>query len=318
MPSIDFPNSPQVNATFTVGERTWKWTGTTWDVVVTTQIQGTQGINGVQGTTGTQGIIGSQGTTGFQGITGSQGIQGLQGLQGILGSTGIVAQTSPPADNSILWLDTDEPAVAPATIAVTSPIVNTGTSTDANIGFDNTAFPRNSQRKFISGRYYYPSNALTRLNTPFSVGSAHFSPFEVPTDTTFNQLSIAVLTGVAGATVRLGIYNADMATLTPSTLVLDAGTVSAATSASYPTITINQTLTAGLYFLVFVVQDAGPVPLWYFTSSPYLNYTALPTTQSAVGGSYQQSGTTGALPATASVSLSATQIICAGIAIRAA
>ena len=34
MPAIDFPNSPSVNQTFTVGERTWKWTGTTWDAVV--------------------------------------------------------------------------------------------------------------------------------------------------------------------------------------------------------------------------------------------------------------------------------------------
>jgi hypothetical protein len=34
MPAIDFPNSPAVNDTFAVGERTWKWTGTTWDAVV--------------------------------------------------------------------------------------------------------------------------------------------------------------------------------------------------------------------------------------------------------------------------------------------
>jgi len=34
MPAVDFPNSPSVNQTFSVGERTWKWTGTTWDAVV--------------------------------------------------------------------------------------------------------------------------------------------------------------------------------------------------------------------------------------------------------------------------------------------
>jgi hypothetical protein len=34
MPAVDFPNSPAVNDTFAVGERTWKWTGTTWDAVV--------------------------------------------------------------------------------------------------------------------------------------------------------------------------------------------------------------------------------------------------------------------------------------------
>jgi len=52
MPAIDFPNSPQVNSTFTVGERTWKWTGTTWDVVVVTQITGPTGPTGPQGVSG--------------------------------------------------------------------------------------------------------------------------------------------------------------------------------------------------------------------------------------------------------------------------
>ena len=61
----------------------------------------------------------------------------------------------------------------------------------------------------------------------------------------------------------------------------------------------------------------GPT-LYYFTSSPYLNYTALPTTGSGVGGSYVQTSVTGALPSTASASTSAVQIVCAGVAIRAA
>jgi hypothetical protein len=52
MPAIDFPNSPSVNQTFTVGERTWKWTGTTWDVVVTTQVTGATGATGPAGADG--------------------------------------------------------------------------------------------------------------------------------------------------------------------------------------------------------------------------------------------------------------------------
>ena len=31
--AIDFPNSPSVNDEFVAGGRTWKWTGTTWDLV---------------------------------------------------------------------------------------------------------------------------------------------------------------------------------------------------------------------------------------------------------------------------------------------
>lgn len=49
MTAIDFPNSPSVNQTFTVGERTWKWTGTAWDVVVTTIVTGPQGPTGETG-----------------------------------------------------------------------------------------------------------------------------------------------------------------------------------------------------------------------------------------------------------------------------
>ena len=33
MPAIDFPNSPSVNDTHTVGDRSWKWNGSQWKVV---------------------------------------------------------------------------------------------------------------------------------------------------------------------------------------------------------------------------------------------------------------------------------------------
>lgn len=38
MTAIDFPNSPQVNDTFTASGRTWKWTGTVWVTVASTTI----------------------------------------------------------------------------------------------------------------------------------------------------------------------------------------------------------------------------------------------------------------------------------------
>lgn len=31
--ALNFPSNPQVNDTYTVGDRTWKWTGTSWVVV---------------------------------------------------------------------------------------------------------------------------------------------------------------------------------------------------------------------------------------------------------------------------------------------
>lgn len=35
MPAIDFPNSPTTGDTYTVEGKTWQYTGTRWEVVVT-------------------------------------------------------------------------------------------------------------------------------------------------------------------------------------------------------------------------------------------------------------------------------------------
>ena len=35
--AMNFPDSPSVDDTFTVGDQTWKWTGTTWDTVPLTE-----------------------------------------------------------------------------------------------------------------------------------------------------------------------------------------------------------------------------------------------------------------------------------------
>ena len=62
---IDFPNSPSVNETHTVGSRTWQWTGSLWESVGTTGPQGPTGPTGaasnVTGPTGPTGAIGPTG-----------------------------------------------------------------------------------------------------------------------------------------------------------------------------------------------------------------------------------------------------------------
>ena len=61
MPAIDFPNSPSVNDTHTVGNRVWKWNGTVWEVVRST----------VPYSTGATGPTGPTGSTGLTGVTGA-------------------------------------------------------------------------------------------------------------------------------------------------------------------------------------------------------------------------------------------------------
>jgi len=72
MAAIDFPNSPEINDTFTSGNTTWIWTGTVWVV----QRQGQQGPTGPVGPTGPIGLTGATGATGSTGAGGPTGPDG--------------------------------------------------------------------------------------------------------------------------------------------------------------------------------------------------------------------------------------------------
>jgi hypothetical protein len=123
---------------FNTGDgKVYTYNGSAWAVT---------GVQGVQGTTG------SQGTQGLQGRQGLQGTTGIQGLQGITGDDGFVAQDSAPANTSLLWLDTDEVAVA-AQVAVPESLntVSTGGY------FDGTGF-----------RVYGGGFAASSVSTPDS------------------------------------------------------------------------------------------------------------------------------------------------------
>jgi hypothetical protein len=55
MSTIDFPDSPDLNDLFTVGDRTWRWTGNTWDTVEEVVV-GPTGPTGPAGATGPAGV----------------------------------------------------------------------------------------------------------------------------------------------------------------------------------------------------------------------------------------------------------------------
>jgi hypothetical protein len=56
MPAIDFPATPSVNDTHTVGNRVWKWNGVTWDALRTT-IPYATGATGATGDDGQFSIV---------------------------------------------------------------------------------------------------------------------------------------------------------------------------------------------------------------------------------------------------------------------
>jgi hypothetical protein len=89
--AIDFPDSPELNEPFTVGDVTWYWDGSVWRISNSqgaTGPTGPQGPTGPLGPTGPQGIQGITGPTGSLGPTGPTGPQGIQGVSGPTGPTG--------------------------------------------------------------------------------------------------------------------------------------------------------------------------------------------------------------------------------------
>lgn len=81
MSTINFPDSPSPNDTYTFNGKTWKWDGVNWNLIAT--LTGPTGAQGIQGPTGPQGIQGLMGPTG---PTGPQGIAGPTGPQGVTGN----------------------------------------------------------------------------------------------------------------------------------------------------------------------------------------------------------------------------------------
>jgi len=77
---------------------------------------------------------------------------------------------------------------------------------------------------------------------------------------TFDRIGIGVQTAEAGAGIRLGIYADDDLDGYPDRLVLDAG-VADLGSTGLKTVTIEQHLSAGLYFLA-LLGNSGSALLW--------------------------------------------------------
>jgi hypothetical protein len=274
------------------------------------------------------------GPTGPTGPTGAAStVPGPTGPTGPTGSTGVVVQPGTPATTDVLWLDTDEPSATmlptggtagqvlskingtdyntqwnnPTTVSVTSPITNTGTSTSATIGINQTALSQFGYRKFVSGyNYYIPNVALGTANP--TVTRQWFVPLMVPETTTFTRLGLYIITGVASSLFRLGIYASDTNDR-PSTLIVDGGQVSGATTASSMFLTINTTLTAGLYWLSSCSQGAaGSGPRGYAFSANTNAFTPANTSASlsASGGTWYQDGISGSFSNTSSLAVLAT------------
>ena len=157
--------------------------------------------------------------------------------------------------------------------------------------------------KPVSGYYYswLPNDTISGTAWSALGGTVYAQPFSIGTSATATRIAVNAQTGSAGAVIRLGIYSNDATSDKPATKLLDAGTVSVATS-GWKAITISQALTADTYWPVALqiagsgggLFDAATTGYSFTGQLPY-GTTASPSNTYATG--FTMSGQTG-LPAT--------------------
>ena len=87
--------------------------------------------------------------------------------------------------------------------------------------------------------------------------TTYFQRFYIPASQAFDRIGVRTSSSFSGtATVRLGVYN-NGTNSTPTTVVFDAGTVSATASNTFYEITITQTLAEGWYWFAVNTQTAA-------------------------------------------------------------
>lgn len=196
-------------------------------------------------------------------------------------------------------------------LQLTNSVSSTSTTTAATPNSVKTAYDSSLLKRQMPFRstYYYRTPSVGGSGS-FTITHQllYFMPFFVETTTTFDRIGIQSGLSAGTGTVRLGIYN-DSGAGVPSTVLLDAGTVSATSPAGTTfTITISQTLNPGFYWLAFCQQGTSPgTPSYTGSSSTNLNLL-MPSSTTASDGvvpaAYTNSGITGAFTTATTLSVS--------------
>ena len=122
----------------------------------------------------------------------------------------------------------------------------------------------------VAGYYIKRSQSGTAdNNTIIPITTTFYFPVFLPT-ATYDRISMRSGAFVGTATVRMGLYNASATTGLPTTVVFDAGTVSPSVINTNYEITINQSLSAGYYYMAINLQAKTG-------DGDYITGAALPT-----------------------------------------
>ena len=179
--------------------------------------------------------------------------------------------------------------------------------------------------KWKSGGIYLPpnrwNNSITAANQ-----TTYYIPLFTPETVTLDRIICHTQSTFSGtASVRLGIFSVASATGLPGNLILDAGTVSCTAATTQYTITISQSVSAGMFYLAFNSQTNAATNAFYSynnTSSPeYVSFYE-PRSQSnssitnlGQGYFHTQTGVSGAF---GNASVNNSSGLCPTIAVRVA
>jgi hypothetical protein len=146
-------------------------------------------------------------------------------------------------------------------LQLTDSTSSTSTTTAATPNAVKTAYDFAETRTPVmvtpSGRYLQ-TPSINYSNVTATANRSNYLPIYLPATTSFDRMAVMTSGTFSGtAVVRMGIYANDIATGKPSTLILDAGTVSCTALNTVYQITISQTLTAGFYWIVMNTQTAA-------------------------------------------------------------
>lgn len=118
----------------------------------------------------------------------------------------------------------------------------------------DVSFYRKTGTTTLERWYTSATTVYTATTVAYGANSLRAMPFVVPKTITIDRIAMEItVAGSAGSLVRIGIY--DSSNALPLNLILDAGTI-AGDSATFQSITINQTLVAGLYWLTWISNSA--------------------------------------------------------------
>ena len=170
-----------------------------------------------------------------------------------------------------------------------------------NIGIDRylghatilDAHTKNPFELLRTGEYLWPAPILAAGDQALVGNKLYAIQCPVVRAMTLDRLAawVKVASGIAGSVARLGIYN-NGTNLYPGTLALDAGTI-ATDSIGIKAITINKSLTKGLYWLALLADTDFSIRYVGFTFSLL---GAHPTDLTSGLASWDVAQTYGALP----------------------